>query len=245
VQVEPIEIAEPSATQPGRSARTRWLVVALIVAAVVAFYTLGLHRQLSWESVKANLDHWRDLVNQHLLVSLGVYFAIYVTAATLSLPIAGILSLLAGALFGLGPGIVLVSIAATVGATGAFLLARYMLRDVVQRRFGERLAPINRGVERDGAYYLLTLRLLAVVPFFLVNLGMALTTMRATTFALVSWIGMLPGSFVFIYTGTALETIEMPSDILTPRVMTAFALLGLMPLVLRLLLRRRTGRPAV
>jgi uncharacterized membrane protein YdjX (TVP38/TMEM64 family) len=217
---------------------SRWLVLAIIVVAIGAFYALGLHRYLSWESVKANLDSWKTAARENLLLSLGVFFAVYVTVTTLSLPVAGMLSLVAGALFGLEVGVPLVSISATLGGTGAFLLARYLLRDAVQRRFGDRLATINRGVEWDGGYYLFTLRLTPAVPFFLVNLGMALTPMRATTFALVSWVGMLPGSFVFINAGTELGKVETPADILSPHVILALVLLGVLPLLLRLLVRR-------
>jgi uncharacterized membrane protein YdjX (TVP38/TMEM64 family) len=222
--------------QPG--AASRWLVLAIIVIAIGAFYALGLHRHLSWESVRANIHSWQASARENLLLSLGVFFAVYVAVATLSLPVAGMLSLVAGALFGLALGVPLVSISATLGATGAFLLARYLLRDAVQRRFGDRLAAINRGVERDGAYYLFTLRLTPAVPFFLINLGMALTPMRATTFALISWVGMLPASFVFINAGTELGKVETPSDILSPGVILALVLLGMLPLVLRLLVRR-------
>src|SRR5262249_27240038 len=144
----------------------RWALAALLLLAVVAFYALGLNRYLTWDAVRANLASWKEQVEEHLLLSLAVYFCVYVSVTALSLPIGAPLSLVSGALFGRWIGTAVVSLAATLGATLAFLSSRYLFRDWVRCRLGARLAPINRGVERDGVFYLLTLRLLPVVPFW-------------------------------------------------------------------------------
>jgi uncharacterized membrane protein YdjX (TVP38/TMEM64 family) len=215
----------------------RWLLAAVLVLAVVAFYTRGLHRYLSWDYLRTHLDILHAEVQQHLLLALLVFFLVYVGVTALSLPAAGVLSLVAGALFGRWLGTAVVSLAATTGATLAFLSSRYLLRDFVQHRFGDRLRPLNEGVERDGAYYLFSLRLVPLFPFFLVNLGMGLTRMRLRTFVWVSLLGMLPGTFLYVNAGTALAGIDSPRDVLSPAVLVSLALLGLAPLGLRQLVR--------
>jgi uncharacterized membrane protein YdjX (TVP38/TMEM64 family) len=213
-----------------------------VALAVLGFYALGLHRYFSWEYLHAHLDLLRDQTQQHLLQTLVLFILVYVSVTSLSLPVATALGLVAGALFGrwLGTGVVI--LAATLGATLAFLSSRYLFRDWVQRRFGSRLAAMNRGVEQDGAYYLLTMRLVPVFPFFLVNLGMGLTPMRARTFAWVSLLGMLPGTFLYVNAGAELGHIDSPRGILSPSVLISLALLGLVPLALRLVLRWARNR---
>jgi uncharacterized membrane protein YdjX (TVP38/TMEM64 family) len=213
-----------------------------VALAVLGFYALGLHRYFSWEYLHAHLDLLRDEKQQHLLLTLVLFILVYVSVTSLSLPVATALGLVAGALFGrlLGTGVVI--LAATLGATLAFLSSRYLFRDWVQRRFGSRLAAMNRGVEQDGAYYLLTLRLVPVFPFFLVNLGMGLTPLRARTFAWVSLLGMVPGTFLYVNAGAELGRIDSPQGILSPGVLIALALLGLVPLALRLVLRWARSR---
>lgn len=218
---------------PKRPSWPRWLLAGMVLLAVAAFYAFGLHHYLSWESIRANLDEWQAWTNENLLLAVVLFFCGYVLVTALSLPVAVYLSLLAGALFGRWLGTAVVSVAATLGATGAFLLSRYLFRDMVQRRFGERLAAINRGVEREGAFYLFTLRLVPAVPFFLINLGMGLTPMRVSTFALVSWVGMLPGTFIYLNAGEALGSLESPAGILSVEVLVPLILLGLFPLAVR------------
>jgi uncharacterized membrane protein YdjX (TVP38/TMEM64 family) len=154
-----------------------------------------------------------------------------VAAAALSIPGALILTLAAGAMFGLGWGLLLVSFASSLGALLAFLVARYLLRDAIQARFGKSLAPINEGVAKDGTFYLLTLRLVPVFPFWLINLLMGLTPMGAGRFYLVSQLGMLAGTAVYVNAGTQLAAIQSPGDILSPGLLGSFVLLGLFPLL--------------
>jgi uncharacterized membrane protein YdjX (TVP38/TMEM64 family) len=214
----------------------------VLVLAVAGFYALGLHRYLTWDYLRSHLNLLQAQVQQHLLLALLLYFFVYVAVTALSLPAAAVLSLVAGALFGRWLGTGAVSLAATLGATLAFLSSRYVLRGWVRRHFGDRLAAINRGVERDGAYYLLTLRLVPGIPFFLINLGMGLTPMRPWTFAWVSLLGMLPGGFLYVNAGTALGHLDSPRAILSPGVLVSLALLGVVPLALRLFVRWRRSR---
>jgi uncharacterized membrane protein YdjX (TVP38/TMEM64 family) len=232
---------EPGAS-PVRRCWPRWVLATGAVLAILGFYALGLHRYFSWEYLHAHLDLLRNETQQHLLLRLLLFALVYVSVTALSLPVASALGLTAGALFGRWLGTGVVSLAATLGATLAFLGSRYLFRDGVQRRFGSRLAAINRGVEQDGAYYLLTLRLVPAFPFFLVNLGTGLTPMRARTFAWVSLLGMLPGTFLYVNLGAELGRIDSARAALSPGLLVSLALLGLVPLALRLLLRWARSR---
>lgn len=235
------EVAVPRLGRVGSRgpSRGRWLLAGGLVLAVVLYYALGLHQDFRWELVRNHLDAWQAAVQRNLLSVLGLFFLIYVVVTALSLPVAAVLSLVAGALFGRWLGTAAVSVASTLGATLAFLSSRYLLRNFVQERFGDRLRALNAGVERDGAYYLFTLRLVPAFPFFLINLGMGLTPIRTRTFLWVSWLGMLPGTFLFVNAGTALAAIDSPADVLAPGVLASLALLGVAPLAFRLLVRWR------
>lgn len=224
----------------------RLLLLSLIAAVVASFYLSGLHRTLTWEYVQTHVHGWQQQTKDHLVFSALIFFVVYLTATALSLPLALLLSLVGGALFGRWLGAGLVSLASTSGACLAFLGSRYLFRDWVRRRFGKQVEIIDRGVEKDGAWYLLTLRLLPIVPFFLVNLSLALTPMRLSTFALVSWLGMLPATLVITNAGTAITSITTPSDVLSLEVLGSLALLGLLPLFLRfVLLRFKQNAPRV
>jgi pyruvate/2-oxoglutarate dehydrogenase complex dihydrolipoamide dehydrogenase (E3) component/uncharacterized membrane protein YdjX (TVP38/TMEM64 family) len=211
--------------------RARLLVVATVALAVVVFFAAGGQRYFSFEYVKgqqAAIEGWYQA--NPWRTALG-FFALYVAVTGLSLPGAALMTLLVGAIFGLLWGTVIVSFASTIGATLAFLLSRFVLRDWVQQRFQGQLAGINRGVEREGAFYLFTLRLIPAVPFFAINLAMGLTPMRAWTFFWVSQLGMLAGTVVYVNAGTQLARIESLRGILSWQLIGAFLLLGLFPLV--------------
>jgi uncharacterized membrane protein YdjX (TVP38/TMEM64 family) len=219
------------------SSRWRWFLLAAILLAVAGFYALGLQQYFSWEYVRDHLDFWQRQVQRHLFLVLVVYFVIYVAVTALSLPVASVISLVAGWLFGRWLGTGVVSLASTVGAVFAFLSSRFLFRDAVEHRFAGRLQGLNQGVERDGGYYLFTLRLVPIFPFFLVNLGMGLTRMHVWQYTWVSWLGMLPGTFLYVNAGQALSAIDSPSDILSPGVLISFALLGIAPLAFRKLVQ--------
>jgi pyruvate/2-oxoglutarate dehydrogenase complex dihydrolipoamide dehydrogenase (E3) component/uncharacterized membrane protein YdjX (TVP38/TMEM64 family) len=225
----------------------RAAVLAAVVLAVVAFFALGLGRYFTLESLKgqqAALQAWR--AGHPWAAGVG-FFAVYVAVAALSLPGATLLTLAAGAVFGLGWGFLIVSFASSIGATLAFLLARWVLGDWVRARFGARLAGLDEGVHKDGAFYLLTLRLVPAVPFFVINLAMGLTRIGTLTFYAVSQLGMLPGTLVYVNAGTQLARIDTLSDVASPGLLASLALLGLFPLVAKKLLdvyraRRLTRR---
>jgi pyruvate/2-oxoglutarate dehydrogenase complex dihydrolipoamide dehydrogenase (E3) component/uncharacterized membrane protein YdjX (TVP38/TMEM64 family) len=204
---------------------------ALLVAAVWAWQHFGLGSLLTLDQLKASRDALVGAYQARPVATAAAYFAVYVVATALSVPGAVVLTLAAGAVFGLGAGFVLVSFASSLGALLAFLAARYLLRDVVQARFGKRLAPINEGMQRDGTFYLLTLRLVPVFPFWLVNLLSGLTPIGAGRFYAVSQLGMLPGTLVYVNAGTQLAAISSLRDVLSPALWGSFVLLGLFPLL--------------
>lgn len=220
----------------------RWLLLAAIVLAALAAYRYIPEEYRSLEGLRQGLDSLRDQVAAHPLLAPAVFFGLYVAVTALSLPGAAVLSLAAGALFDFWLGTALADVAATAGATLALVSSRYLFRDLVRERFGPRLERINRRVEQEGAYYLFTLRLVPAVPFFLINLAMGLTTMRVWTFWWVSLLGMLPGAFVYVNAGTQLARVRSWGDVASPALLVSLALLGLVPLLLRIGLKARERR---
>lgn len=211
------------------------VVLALVAGAVAAFFIFDLGEYLTLEYLRSSLDRFQSLYAEHRLLTLAGFFLIYVAVTGLSLPGAAIMTLAAGAFFGLAVGVVLVSFASTLGATIAFLVSRLLLKDAVQSRFGQRLKAINEGVHKDGAFYLFTLRLVPIFPFFVINLAMGLTPIRTWTFFWVSQVGMLAGTVVYVNAGTQVAMIESPGDLLSPQLLGAFVLLGLFPWLARAL----------
>ncbi len=207
------------------------LLVLVLAGLIAAFFLSGAHNMLTLTGLQdglAEFEHWR--ASSPLLVAAG-FFAFYVAVTALSLPGAAIMTLGAGALFGLFWGTLIVSFASSIGALLAFLVARYLLRDAVQSRFGDRLQAINEGMEKDGAYYLFTLRLVPVFPFFIINLLMGLTTIPARTYYWVSQVGMFAATVVYVNAGTQLAQIKTPAGILSPGLLISFTVLGLFPLL--------------
>lgn len=209
------------------------LLIIALAGFVAAFFALDLHQQLTLGRLQAGSAYFESLRAGAPVVIGLAYFALYVLVTALSLPGAAVMTLAGGALFGLGWGLVIVSFASSLGATLAFIGSRYLLRDWVQRRFGDRLKAVNTGVERDGAFYLFTLRLVPVFPFFVINLLMGLTPLRVWTFYWVSQIGMLAGTIAYVNAGTQLARIDSLSGILSPTLWLAFAVLAVFPLLAR------------
>ncbi len=207
------------------------VILALLVALIVAFFAFDLGRFLSLDYIKSRQAEVTALAAEKPLAVGGVFFAIYVAVCALSLPGAAIMTLAAGAIFGLATGTLIVSFASAIGATLALLASRYILRDSVQSKFGARLADLDKGIEREGAFYLFTLRLVPIFPFFIINLLMGLTKMKAWTFYWVSQIGMLAGTLVYVNAGTQLAKIESLKGILSPGLIGSFVLLGVFPLM--------------
>lgn len=211
------------------------LGIALAIAAFVAF---DLGQYLSLDYFKSQQQAFTTYYQENPALALAVFFAAYVGVTALSLPGAALMTLLAGALFGVVTGTVLVSFASTIGASLAFLTARFLLRDSVQKKFGNRLKAINEGVERDGAFYLFTLRLVPVFPFFMVNMLMGLTPIKLPTYFVVSQVGMLAGTLVFVNAGTQLAELDSLAGILSPALLGSFVLLGVFPLLAKKLVER-------
>lgn len=211
----------------------RILLVTAIAGLVLAYFGFDLGRFLSLDLLKsqqAAIESWRAA--QPLTAAL-IAFVTYVIVTGLSLPGATVMSLAIGAIFGLFWGVILVSFASSIGATLAFLIARFLLRDWVQQHFGERLRAINKGIENEGVFYLFTLRLMPVFPFFIVNLLMGLTPIRTRTYYVVTQSGMLAANLVFVNAGTQMAKIDSLSGILSPSLIGAFILLGIFPLIAR------------
>ncbi len=222
----------------GKTGKTtaKIVLIALIALGIVAFQYFDLKQYLSLDSIKASQEKFQDLYASHRLMVITAYMVIYIAVTALSLPGAAVLTLAGGALFGLAVGTVVVSFASTIGATLACFVSRFLLREWVQKKFGDKLAAVNQGIEKDGALYLFSLRLVPVFPFFVINLLMGLTRLRLTTFFWVSQVGMLPGTVVYVNAGRELAKIQSLGGILSPRLIIAFALLGIFPIVAKKLL---------
>ncbi len=211
----------------------RWWLLGFLLMLIGLFYIFDLGRFFSLDTLKASHDELTQLYQEQPLQIISLYALIYIVMAALSLPGAAVMSLAGGAMLGFWVGVPVVLISATLGATLAFLAARYLFRDIVQRRFGDRLEAIDRGLERDGAFYLFSLRMVPAFPFFLINLLMGLTAIRVSTFFWVSLIGMLAGSAVYVNAGTQLAAITSLSDILSPTLIGSFLLLAIFPWLAR------------
>lgn len=211
-------------------------LMGVILALLGSFFVFDIGQYLNLETLKAQQAALNAQVSAQPWLAAGVFFLAYVAVTALSLPGAALMTLLAGALFGLLEGFILVSFASTLGATLAMLSSRFLLRDWVQSRFGQRLAGIDAGIEREGAFYLFALRLVPVFPFFLINLAMGLTRLPARTYWWVSQLGMLPGTLVFVNAGRELGKLDSLAGILSPGLLGAFVLLGVFPLIARKLL---------
>lgn len=214
------------------------ILICALLGAFVVIYTQLPPGSVTLENLQARHQALLLYCQQAPRQSAALYFILYVLVTTLSLPGAALLTLLGGALFGLWPGILLVSFASTLGATLAMLVSRYLLRDWVQHRFAGQMRTVNDGVARDGAFYLFALRLMPLFPFFVVNLLAGVTRLGVLRYWWVSQLGMLPGAIVYLNAGHQLGQITSLHDILSPGVVFAFTLLGLLPLITRWLFAR-------
>ena len=206
-------------------------LVVLVAAMVAGFFIFDLGRYFDLEFIKAQRDAYQSYYEQRPSIAILAYAAIYIAVTSLSLPGAAILTLLGGALFGVVTGTVVVSFCSTIGATVSFLVARFLLRDAIQSKFGDRLETINNGIAKEGIFYLFTMRLIPVIPFFVINLVMGLTPIRTAQFFFVSQLGMFPGTIVYVNAGTQLAQIDSLAGILSPQLIFSFVLLGLFPLI--------------
>lgn len=220
------------------------VVIGFILAGPFVFHYFNLGQYFSLDYIKASHDKFQTLYHLHRVLVIAVYMGLYIVVAALSLPGAAVITLAGGGMFGLIVGTVAVSFASTIGATLACFISRFLLREWVQGKFGDKLATINAGIEEEGAFYLFSLRLVPVFPFFIINLLMGLTRMRLFTFFWVSQIGMLAGTIVYVNAGRELAKIDSLSGILSPGVLVSFAILGLFPIAVKKLLavyKRKCG----
>jgi len=220
-------------------------ILIVIVGLVVAVKVFHLDQFLTLSYLKGSLDTLKALYENHSLMVTTGYFVIYVLTTSLSLPGASPLGLAGGALFGFWTATLLVSFASTIGATLSCIVSRFLLRDWIQSRFSDRIAKVNEGIEKEGAFYLFTLRLIPGFPFWMINLAMGLTKMSLFKFYWVSQIGMLPGTMVFVNAGTELAKIESVRGIFSPGLIISFALIGIFPIAVKKLVslyRYRKGK---
>ena len=207
------------------------LIIAMIVVAICSYYYFNLGKFLSLEYVQSHLDFMKVYKQQHFEVFAAIFFLTYIVVAALSIPGALILTITSGALFGLFWGIIISSFASSIGATLAFLASRLILREWVQNKYRDYLVPINKGIEKEGAFYLFSIRMIPLFPFFVTNLLMGLTSISVSSFYLVSQIGMFLGTIVYVNAGTELSKITSLSGLLSTPILLSFAFLGMLPLV--------------
>ena len=222
----------------------RLLVLSGIIGAAALFHFYHLDRYFTLSYIKESQRSFAELYSGHPAMVIAGYMALYILVTSLSLPGAAVLTIGGGALFGLLAGTVVVSFASSIGATLACSVARFLLRDWVQEKFGDKIAKVNEGVEREGAFYLFTLRLIPVFPFWVINLVMGITKMPLRTFYWVSQVGMLPGTIVYVNAGKELAKVESMRGILSPGLILSFLLLGLFPIAVKKIIALYRSRKA-
>jgi len=208
-------------------------ILIVIVGLIVAVKVFHLDQYLTLSYLKESLDNLKDLYAKQRVLVIAGYFVIYILTTSLSLPGASPLGIAGGALFGFWVATLVVSFASTIGATLACFVSRYLLRDWIQNKFGDKIAKVNEGIEKEGAFYLFTLRLIPVFPFWMINLAMGLTKMSLLKFYWVSQIGMLPGTMVFVNAGKELAKIDSVKGIFSPSLIISFALIGIFPIAVK------------
>lgn len=213
--------------------KNKILILTIVAIAAVLFFVFDLDKFLTLEYLKSSREEFQVFYDQNPFLTVFSFFFAYILIVGLNLPGAAALGLAGGAMFGFTVGVLTISFASSIGATLACFFSRYLFRDYVQRKFGDRLEKVNQGIEKEGAFYLFTMRLIPAIPFVVINLVMGLTPIRLRTFYWVSQIGMLPGTMVFVNAGKELGQIDSLSGIVQPGVLISFALLGIFPLVVK------------
>lgn len=221
------------------------IIVAAIITFIVAYKAFNLGQYLTLSYIKESQVKFQMLYTETPFIVIAVYMVIYILTTSLSLPGAAILTIAGGGLFGLLVGTVVVSFASTIGATLACFVSRFLLRDWVQKKFSDRIRKVNEGIEKEGAFYLFTLRLIPIFPFWMINIVMGLTKMPLYKFYIVSQLGMLPGTIVYVNAGKELAQIDSLKGILSPGLIISFALIGIFPITMKKILslyRKKTGK---
>ena len=213
------------------------LIIIFFLSSIIAGFFFDIGQYLSFETIKEQHEKLILLIDGNFIFYFILFFFIYIIVTAFALPFAAIKTVLAGALFGLIPGVILTSFASSIGSTLCFLMSRFVLRDFVQNKYSKYLDKINRGIKEDGVYYLFFLRLSPIFPFFIINLVFGLTKMKAMTFYTISQIGMLIGTVVFVNAGVQLSKISSMNDILSFNLILSFILIGLVPLIIKKLIQ--------
>ncbi|MGF1744014.1 TVP38/TMEM64 family protein [Vibrio minamisatsumaniensis] len=219
------------------------VILGLALIATILLLGLNFSQYLTLENAKDQQAVLNDYIDSNFIAAAATYFVVYIMITAFSIPGAAVVTLLGAALFGFWNSLLLVSFASAIGATLAFLSSRYLLRDWIQSKFSDKLVTINKGIEKDGSFYLFSLRLIPVFPFFIINLLMGLTPMSITRYYLTSQIGMLPGTAVFLNAGTQLAEIDSLSGIVSPSVLLSFILLGVFPIIAKWLMNKFRSAP--
>ena len=213
------------------------LIIIFFLLSIISGFFFDIGQYLSFETIKEQHEKLILLIDSNFIFYFILFFFIYIIVTAFALPFAAIKTVLAGALFGLIPGVILTSFASSIGSTLCFLMSRFVLRDFVQNKYSKYLDKINRGIKEDGVYYLFFLRLSPIFPFFIINLVFGLTKMKTMTFYIISQIGMLIGTVVFVNAGVQLSKISSMSDILSFNLILSFILIGLVPLIIKKLIQ--------
>lgn len=211
--------------------KNKIFIVLFVVILLVVFYMAGLEKYLSLDFLKLRISEFIDYYNAHKFFVISVYAAIYILVTALAMPGAAVLTLAGGAVFGVYIGTAVVSIASTTGAALSFAGARYLFREWIETKYKNNLVKFNDGIDKNAFNYILFLRLVPLFPFFLINLVLGLTRVKFKTYILTSWIGMLPGTFVFIYAGKQLAGIDSVKSVMSGQILLALSMLGLLMLV--------------
>ena len=214
------------------------LIVLIFIISFLSALIFDLSQFLSLENIKKSQINLQNLINENYYFYYAVFFVIYIIITAFALPFAAIKTILAGVLFGLIPGVLLTSFASSIGSTLCFLMSRFVLRNYVESKYQKYVEKVNSGIIRDGVFFLFFLRLSPIFPFFIINLIFGLTKMKATTFYIVSQIGMLIGTVVFVNAGVQLAKINSISDILSFEIIIAFMLIGLVPFIIKKIIQR-------
>jgi len=212
-------------------------IIIFFLASIMAGFFFDIGQYLSFETIKEQHEKLILLIESNFIFYFILFFFIYIIVTAFALPFAAIKTVLAGALFGLIPGVILTSFASSIGSTLCFLMSRFVLRDFVQNKYSKYLDKINKGIKEDGIYYLFFLRLSPIFPFFIINLVFGLTKMKTMTFYIISQIGMLIGTVIFVNAGVQLSKISSMSDILSFNLILSFILIGLVPLIIKKLIQ--------
>ena len=214
------------------------LIVIFFLGSISIGFFFDYSQYFSFEMIKEQHQNLKNLIDTNYLLFFGLFFILYIVVTAFALPFAALKTILAGALFGLIPGVILTSFASSIGSTLCLLMSRFVLRDYVEKKYSNYIEKINEGIKKDGIYYLFFLRLSPIFPFFVINLVFGLTKMKAFTFYIVSQIGMFIGTIIFVNAGVQLSRINKISDILSIEIIISFILIGLVPLIIKKLIEK-------